>query len=132
LNGSVPDDTLHTFQLRIYIYVLEGLFGEKKASVIAKKKRKRVAKQREKEEHEFDRSNESDSTTVTTQGKNLNASEMSTRNVFNPAECDRFDNNARKCGRLLSRQSDRNLPRCFFPGGVTGGKKWALRCRELF
>jgi hypothetical protein len=48
---------------------------------------------------------------------------MSTRNVFNPAECDRFDNSARKCGRLLSRQSDRNLPRCFFPSGATGGKK---------
>jgi hypothetical protein len=40
LNGSVPADILHTFQLGIYIYVLEGLFGEKKASVVAKKKEK--------------------------------------------------------------------------------------------
>ena len=124
LNGSVPADMLHTFQLGIYIYVLEVLFEEKKASVVAKKKRKRDAKQREKEEQEeeFERSDESDSATVTTQGQNLNASEMSTRNVFNPAECDQFDNIARKSGRLLSRQSDRNLPRCFFPSGVTGGK----------
>jgi hypothetical protein len=117
---------LYTFQLGIYFYVLKGLFGEKKASVVAKKKRKRVAKQREKEEQEqeFERSDESDSATVTTQGKNLNTLEMSTKNVFNPAECDQFDNKARKCGQLLSRQSDRNLPRCFFPSGVTGGKKW--------
>jgi hypothetical protein len=49
-----------------------------------------------------------DSATVTTQS--LNTLEMSTRNVFNPAECDWFDNSARKCGQLLSRQSDRNLP----------------------
>jgi hypothetical protein len=38
LNGSVPVDMLHTFQLGIYIYVLEGLFGEKKLSVVAQKK----------------------------------------------------------------------------------------------
>jgi hypothetical protein len=84
LNGSVPTDMLHMFQLGIYIYVSEGLFGEKKASVVAKKG---VAKQREKEEQEeeVENSDESDSATVTTQGKNLNASEMSTRNVFNPA-----------------------------------------------
>jgi hypothetical protein len=64
---------LHMFQLGIYIYVLEGLFGEKKASVVAKKKRKRAAKQREKEEQEqeFERSDESDSASVITQGKNL-------------------------------------------------------------
>jgi hypothetical protein len=71
LNGSVPADMLHTFQLGIYIYVLEGLFGEKKASVVAKKKRKRMDKQREKEEQESDRSDESDSVTVTTHGKTL-------------------------------------------------------------
>jgi hypothetical protein len=40
LNGSVPAEMLHTFQLGIYIYVLEGLFEEKKASVAAKKKGK--------------------------------------------------------------------------------------------
>jgi hypothetical protein len=33
LNGSVPADMLHTFQLGIYIYVLEGLFGEKKSAL---------------------------------------------------------------------------------------------------
>jgi hypothetical protein len=48
-----------------------------------------VTKQREKEEQEqeFERSDESDSATVTTPGENLNTSEMSTRNVFNAAEC---------------------------------------------
>jgi hypothetical protein len=40
LNGSGPAGMLHMFQLGIYIYVLEGLFGEKKASVVAKKKGK--------------------------------------------------------------------------------------------
>jgi hypothetical protein len=38
LNGSVPADMLHTFQLGIYIYVLERLFGEKNASIVAQKK----------------------------------------------------------------------------------------------
>jgi hypothetical protein len=73
---------------------------EKRKLVLLPKKRKRVAKQREKEEQEqeLERSDELDSATATTQGKNLNTSEMSTRNVFNPEECDRFDNSARKCG----------------------------------
>ena len=131
LNGSVPADMLHTFQLGIYIYVLEGLFGEKKASVVAQKKRKRVVRQREREQQESDQSDASDSATITTQGKNLNTSEMSTRNIFNAAECDRFDASVRQYGKLLSRQSDRNLPRCSFPGGITGGKKMAMRCRVL-
>jgi hypothetical protein len=39
LNESVPANMLHTFQLDIYIYVLEGLFGKKKASVVKKRKR---------------------------------------------------------------------------------------------
>jgi hypothetical protein len=39
LNGSVSANMLHTFQLGIYIYVLEGLFGEKKARIVAQKKR---------------------------------------------------------------------------------------------
>ena len=67
----MPADMLHTFQLGIYIYVLKGLFAEKKASVVAKKTRKRYAKQREKEEQEeeFERSDESDSAKVTTQGQ---------------------------------------------------------------
>jgi hypothetical protein len=77
-NGSVPADMLHTFQLGIYIYVLEGLFGEKKASVVAQKKSKRVVRQREREQQESDQSNALDSATITTQGKNSNTSEMST------------------------------------------------------
>jgi Plavaka transposase len=132
LNGSVPADMLHTFQLGIYIYVLDGLFGEKKASIVAQKKRKRVVRQREREQQDSDHSDESDSATINTQGKNLNTSEMSTRNIFNAAECDRFDASARQYGKLLSRQSDRNLPRCNFPSGITGGKKMVMRCRVWF
>jgi hypothetical protein len=67
---------------------LEGLFGEKKASIVAQKNRKRVVRQREREHQDSDQSNESDSGTINTQGKNLNTSEMSTRNIFNAAECD--------------------------------------------
>jgi hypothetical protein len=89
----------------LYIYVLEGLFGKKKASVVA---RKRIVRQCEREQQESDPSDESDSATINTQGKNLNTSEMSTRNIFNAAECDRFDASARQYGKLLSRQSDRN------------------------
>ena len=102
LNGSVPADMSHTFQLGIYIYVLEGLFGEKKASIVSQKKRNRVIRQRKSEQQESDQSDESDAATINTQGKNLNTSEMSTRNIFNAAECDRFDDSARRWGKLLS------------------------------
>jgi hypothetical protein len=40
LNGSVPADILHTFQLGIYIYVMEGLFGERKPVLLPRKKGK--------------------------------------------------------------------------------------------
>jgi hypothetical protein len=109
LNGSVPANMLHTFQLGIYIYILEGLFGKKKVSVVAQKKGKRVVRQHEREQQESDQSDESDAATINTQGKNLNTSENSTRNIFNAAECDRFDASARRCGKLLSQQSDRKF-----------------------
>jgi hypothetical protein len=73
-------------------------------------KRKRVVQQREREQQESDQSDESDAATINTQGKNLNTSEKSTRNIFNAAECDQFDASARRCGKLLSQQSHRNLP----------------------
>jgi hypothetical protein len=83
-------------------YVLEGLFGEKKASVVVQKERNRVVRRREREQQESDQSNVSDSATINTQGKNLNTSEMSTRNVFNAAECNRFDVSARQCGKSMT------------------------------
>ena len=57
------------------------------------------------------------------QGQNLINADKSTRNIFNLAEKDRFDNHTRFFGKALTRQSDRNLPRCYFPGGITGDKK---------
>jgi hypothetical protein len=47
---------------------------------------------------------------------------LTTRNIFNSAECDRFDTSAKQYGKLLSRQSDKNLQRCNFPSGILGGK----------
>jgi hypothetical protein len=48
LNGSLPADLLHTYQLGIYIYAVEGLFGKKKASGIKKKEvRERNKRRRE-------------------------------------------------------------------------------------
>ena len=60
---------------------------------------------------------------VGVQGQNLINADKSTRNIFNSAEKDRFDNHTRFFGKALTRQSDRNLPRCYFPGGITGDKK---------
>jgi hypothetical protein len=49
---------------------LEGLFGEKKASVVAQIKRKQAVRQRERKQQESDQSDVSDSATINTQGKN--------------------------------------------------------------
>jgi hypothetical protein len=115
----------------VFIYICFGRTLWQEESPVVQKKRKRVVRQRERDQQESDRSNESDAATISTQGKNLNTSEMSTRNIFNAAEYDRFDASARRCSKLLSRQSDRNLPRCNFPSGITGCKKMAIRFRVL-
>lgn len=119
LNGSLPADLLHTWQLGLYIYISEGLFGSKQASAIAKtnRKRKMAAVARGLENDGMSKEKE------IPQGQNLQGEEVSSRNVFNTKEKDRFDNLARLYGKLLSQQSDRDLPRTFFPSGITGEKK---------
>jgi hypothetical protein len=47
-------------------------------------------RQQERDQQESDQSHVSDAATINTQGKNLNTSEMSTRNIFNAAECGRL------------------------------------------
>lgn len=122
LNGSLPADLLHTFQLGIYIYAVDGLFGEKKASVIGKNNFRRKARKLA-QNTEIDVIQEND-------GQNLQGADKSSHNIFNQSECDYFDNLSRIYGKHLTRQSDRNLPRTFFPTGVTSDKKkMEVKCK---
>ena len=119
ITGSLPADLLHTWQLGLYIYISEGLFGSKQASIIAKTNRKRKIAAMKRGDVPGETHEEKD----IPQGQNLQGADVSTRNVFNPKEKDRFDNLARQYGKLLSQQADRDLPRTFFPSGITGEKK---------
>jgi hypothetical protein len=120
LNGSVPADLLHTFQLGIYIYAIEGLFGQKKASSIALKKSR---KRRKKKDAIIHNSDDSSSQSESSIDEILKGEDRSSLNIFNDKECDSIDRIARLYGKKLSQQSDRNLPRTFFPNGITGDKK---------
>jgi hypothetical protein len=110
INGSVPADLLHTYQLGILIYVVDGLFAQKKASTIAVKNKKRAIQEAESSDDE-------------TQGQNLQGSDKSSHNIFNNKQRDMFDQQARIYGKLYTHQADRDLPRTHFPGGITGEKK---------
>ena len=114
VNGSVPADLLHTVQHGIYLYLLDGLIGQKK---ISKKMRDKV------KNNEIDVDDhyvyDSDDSAVNI----LHGEDRSTLNIFNDKECDEVDTLARLIGKQLQHQSDRNLPRTFFMSGITSKKK---------
>ena len=56
-------------------------------------------------------------------GYGLNNEDLSTRNVFNEKQCNAIDKKARLIGKQLQHQSDQNLPRTYFDGGITSHKK---------
>ena len=109
INGSLPADILHTYQLGICIYTLDGLFSQKKTSVGAQK---RIRREMESEDpSEF------------FNGATIENSDKSTHNIFNLAETDWFNETAKIFGRLIGRQSDRDLPRLYFSSGIISDKK---------
>jgi hypothetical protein len=63
----------------------------------------------------------------------LDGDSKSTHNVFSKEECDHFDRCTKVYGQLLQRQSDNDLPRCYFTEGITkNSKKMGMKCRVLF
>ncbi len=117
LNGSLPADLLHTFQLGILIYVVDAFFALKRPNLDAMRKN---------EKHCFSkRRSKKDVATARLDDDSLSLSieERSSLNVFNDVEKDIFDSRARLIGKRLSQQSDRDLPRTHFPTGITGDKK---------
>jgi Plavaka transposase len=113
LNGSLPADLLHTFQLGILIYVVEGFFTLKRPN---QESIDRFSKKRK-------RRNNVSSARLDDDSLSLSVEERSSLNVFNDLEKDIFDERAKKIGKALSQQSDRDLPRTHFPTGITGDKK---------
>jgi hypothetical protein len=108
---------LHTYELGIYIYTIECLFGQKKASGIAirkKKKQKRETNKRRRQAIEpLENMNNNAENGVILVGE-----DKSSFNVFNDKESEVVNILARKCGKLLTQKSDRNLPRTYFPSGI--------------
>jgi hypothetical protein len=99
---------------------VDGLFLQKKASVLALKKYRAQQRRVQKANEETD-TDDDDVEDVT--NANIQGEDRSTLNVFNNRECDVVDNLARMYGKHLTQQSDRDLPRTYFPNGITGEKK---------
>jgi Plavaka transposase len=129
LNGSLPADILHTYQLGILLYVVEAFFALKRPNqdtirskrleqnnVDQKNKKKKGSKKR-KITNNFPIARLDDDSL------SLSVEERSSLNVFNDVEKDIFDRRAKQIGKALSQQSDRDLPRTHFPTGITGDKK---------
>jgi hypothetical protein len=94
----------------------------KKASGIAIRKKKKEIRERNKRRREaiepLENVNDNEENGVILVGE-----DKSSLNVFNDKESDALNILARKYGKLLTQQSDRNLPRTYFPSGITGDKK---------
>jgi hypothetical protein len=124
LNGSLPADLLHTYQLGILIYIVEAFFSLKRPN-----KETIRSKQMEQKNHEFRESkkrkfSKNDSIArLDDDSLSLSIMERSNYNVFNESEQEIFDCRAKQIGKALSQQSDRDLPRTHFPSGITTEKK---------
>jgi hypothetical protein len=156
VNGSTPAELLHTFQHGTHLYAVKGLFKQKKYNVKASKAMKKKVKDKaktaankkaettatikdketankrnsKKQDNNSDEDTEDDGEEIF---EPLDGDSKSTHNVFSKEECDHFDRCTKVYGQLLQRQSDNDLPRCYFTEGITkNSKKMGMKCRVLF
>ena len=139
LHGALLAELLHTFQHGLHLYATKGLFDAKKKRKKPKKKAKNESnKKRKLTETKTTQKDKKKTPTVTRNIQKDNeidppmdddlytatsAADLSTHRVFGSKECDMFDVFAKQYGRFLQRQSDRDLPRTYFPTGITGNSK---------
>jgi hypothetical protein len=107
--GATLAEVLHCMQQGIFEYAIKILFEQKKK----KKKRKR----------KYDNDTDSEASNIESEDDDddsqsnyrpMTKSELSTRKVFSDAYRSRFESLCKKYGKILSHQSDRNLPRTYF------------------
>ena len=102
-------ELLYAVEMGLHTYFLEALFGVKKDS--AETKRRSKSKKRKLDAAADDNTEKAYQGTA---GEGL-----STQGIFSPKVKARFDTLAKKYGKLLQHQSERNLPRTYFPQGIT-------------
>ena len=116
LNGSLPADLLHTYQLGIYTYAIEQFFKQKKANVTIIRKLKKEEKQGNTKKKVACSKAKNDGEIYVCRNEHgaLEKKHLSSLLVFNKSECDKLNTMASYYGKQLSHQSDRNLPRAKF------------------
>ena len=132
IHGGTCAEPMHCLQHGLFQYTLNQLYGQRKERkqkrakpVHKNKKQKRIVMPVADLESDSDAdSSEQDSDSEETETNEMfyqpEASENYSRNkVFSQAYCKRFDACARKYGKYLSRQSDRDLPRTHFFSNYT-------------
>ena len=129
IHGAVPAEVLHAIQLGLHQYLLEALFEQKKE---APKKRKN-SRTNDTEQNTPNSTPVANKRRATPQqrGRNTNTpgsapcnnptldDEFSSRHVFSENYANKFNSICAKYGKLLSQQSDDDLPRTHFSTNYT-------------
>jgi hypothetical protein len=108
--AALPFDILHTIQLGWMMYIIEGVLNTQILSAEERKKEEKEQKQQQIKKQYYKADDD-------------NKKKKTTWNVFSESRKKEFDVLAYLYGSCLQRQSDRNLPRTFFPTGVCGDQK---------
>ena len=109
--GASPSEILHYIQKGLHPYALESLFGQKKLGVKGAKKQKQM------------RENESLPPSEPVIFEPIDQELLTAHGCFSPKVCKEFDKIAKIYGRYLQHQSDHNIPRTYFPQGITNNTK---------
>lgn len=120
VHGGTCAEVMHCLQHGLFLYCLNQLFGQRKEK--KNKPNKTHNRKRAKSNNSNTETNNSDES-ENGEGDDCflpEASENYSRNkVFSQVYCKHFDKCARTYGKLLSRQSDRDLPRTYFNTNYT-------------
>jgi hypothetical protein len=113
INGSTPAETLHCLQQGIFEYVISALFDQKKEKKgVVKKKEEPLNKKRKGVGPNV--STEVDVENDNKQYYNPRNHQFTGFSVLPKSEIGNFESLCQHYGRLLQRQSDRELPRTYF------------------
>ena len=108
LHGACPAELLHTVQYGLSLYSAQSLFFQKKLKRNTGGKRRRLATMQDDPQVYLP----------------AESSMYSTHSVLGGQLTSRVDGWAKKYGRWLQHQSDRDLPRCFFSQSLSSMKKF--------
>ena len=112
IHGATPFEIVHTIQLGWHIYLLNAFFRQKKCMRMTNKM-KLANKKLNAQKNDYVSSQILASKTQ---------EDLSTFNVFNEEFSKLFEARVKQYGKILQNQSDRNLPRLYFPQGIIPSK----------